>query len=45
MVDILRYSDELTLVASYLGDCLSGLEAMGCDGDFSSYSLLLEELK
>lgn len=44
-VDSLKYSKELTLLASCLGDCLSGLEDVGRDWMFSSYSLLLDERK
>lgn len=43
MADSLRCGDELTVLASRLDDCLSGLEDVGRDGVFSSYSLLLKE--
>lgn len=36
-----KYDDELTILASCLGDCFSGLEGVGRDGVFSPYSLLL----
>lgn len=32
-----------TILASRLGECLSGLEAVGCDRVFSPYGLLEEE--
>lgn len=43
VADSLKWGNELTILASCLGDWLSGLEDMGRDAVFSSYSLLLEE--
>lgn len=40
VVGSLKQGDELTILASCLSDCLSGLDR---DGVFSSYNLLLEE--
>ena len=44
-VDSLKYIGELTPLAACLGDCLSGLEALGRGGVLSSYSLLLDEIE
>lgn len=42
-LEILKNSDELTILVACLGDCLSGLEDTGRDAALSSYGLLLEE--